>query len=160
MICNRPDNGLAAIEHFGEEHVRTGALILYTSQDSVLQIAAHVDACSPDGAVRGVRAARELMSGEHAVGRVIARPFAGARRARSSAPPGRRDFALRRPGRSYLEELERRRRARSTGSARSRELFAGRGVERDASGRDQRAGARRASTRCSSELPAGSCSRT
>ena len=46
LICNRPDNGIAAIEDFGAEHLRTGALILYTSQDSVLQLAAHVERVS------------------------------------------------------------------------------------------------------------------
>jgi phosphopentomutase len=105
MICNRPDNGLAAIEQFGAEHLRTGALILYTSQDSVLQLAAHVERVPVQELYCACEAAREAMSGEHAVGRVIARPFAGAEGefARTDA---RRDFALRPPARSYLQELE------------------------------------------------------
>jgi phosphopentomutase len=104
VVCNSPYNGIAAIEDFGAEHVRTGALILYTSQDSVLQLAAHVDRVPPQELYRACAAAREQMRGEHAVGRVIARPFAGAAGAFARAE-GRRDFALRPPGRSYLEAL-------------------------------------------------------
>ncbi len=105
MICNRPDNGLAAIDDFGSEHLRTGALILYTSQDSVLQLAAHAEKVTPQELYRACAAARAAMSGEHAVGRVIARPFTGAPGA-FQRTEGRRDFALSPPGRSYLQELE------------------------------------------------------
>jgi phosphopentomutase len=105
LICNRPDNGLAAIEEFGAEHVRTGALILYTSQDSVLQLAAHVDRVPAEELYRSCAAARAAMSGEHAVGRVIARPFTGAPGA-FVRTEGRRDFALEPPARSYLQELQ------------------------------------------------------
>jgi phosphopentomutase len=104
VICNKPYNGIAAIEDFGAEHVRTGALILYTSQDSVLQLAAHVDRVPPAELYAACAAARAEMHGEHAVGRVIARPFAGAEGA-FERTEGRRDFALAPPGRSYLEEL-------------------------------------------------------
>jgi phosphopentomutase len=104
VICNRPYNGLAAIDDFGAEHMRTGALILYTSQDSVLQLAAHVERVPPQELYGACLAARETMSGEHAVGRVIARPFAGPEGA-FERTEGRRDFALRPPGRTYLQEL-------------------------------------------------------
>jgi phosphopentomutase len=104
VICNRPYNGIAAIADFGAEHMRTGALILYTSQDSVLQLAAHVDRVPPQELYRACAAAREQMTGEHAVGRVIARPFNGAEGA-FERTEGRRDFALPPPGRSYLREL-------------------------------------------------------
>jgi phosphopentomutase len=104
LICNRPYNGIAAIEDFGAEHLRTGALILYTSQDSVLQLAAHVDRVPPGELYAACAAARAEMQGEHGVGRVIARPFAGAEGA-FERTEGRRDFALAPPGRSYLEEL-------------------------------------------------------
>lgn len=104
-ICNRPDNGLAAIEEFGSEHLRTGALILYTSQDSVLQLAAHNERLSPAELYRACEAARKTMVGEHGVGRVIARPFTGAEGA-FERTSGRRDFALEPPGRSYLQELQ------------------------------------------------------
>jgi phosphopentomutase len=105
LICNRPDNGLAAIEQFGAEQLRTGALILYTSQDSVLQLAAHVERVPVAELYRACAAARAVMSGEHAVGRVIARPFAGEPGA-FVRTQGRRDFALEPPARSYLQELE------------------------------------------------------
>jgi phosphopentomutase len=105
LICNRPYNGLAAIEQFGPEHLRTGALILYTSQDSVLQLAAHVERVPVQELYRVCEAARGAMCGEHAVGRVIARPFDGVEGA-FARTGGRRDFALRPPARSYLQELE------------------------------------------------------
>jgi phosphopentomutase len=104
VIGNGPYNGIAAIESFGAEHLRSGDLILYTSQDSVLQLAAHVDRVSPQELYRACAAARAAMVGEFAVGRVIARPFAGIEGA-FQRTDGRRDFALRPPGRSYLEEL-------------------------------------------------------
>jgi len=105
LICNRADNGLAAIEEFGVEHLRSGALILYTSQDSVLQLAAHVDRVPVQELYRACVAARTAMTGEHAVGRVIARPFTGAAGA-FARTDGRRDFALTPPARSYLQELQ------------------------------------------------------
>jgi phosphopentomutase len=105
MICNRPDNGLAAIDEFAAEHLRTGALILYTSQDSVLQLAAHVERVPPQELYRACAVVRAQMSGEHAVGRVIARPFAGVEGAYERTD-GRRDFALGPPTRSYLQELQ------------------------------------------------------
>jgi phosphopentomutase len=104
VICNQPNNGIAAIEDFGAEHLRTGALILYTSQDSVLQLAAHVERVDPQELYRACAAARQRMVGEHAVGRVIARPFTGVEGA-FRRTQGRRDFAVRPPGRSYLQEL-------------------------------------------------------
>jgi phosphopentomutase len=104
VICNLPYNGIAAIEAFGAEHLRSGALILYTSKDSVLQLAAHVDRLPPQELYRACAAAREAMSGEDAVGRIIARPFTGVEGS-FERTEGRRDFALEPPGRSYLEEL-------------------------------------------------------
>jgi phosphopentomutase len=105
VIGNRAYNGLAAIEELGAEHLRSGALILYTSQDSVLQLAAHGERLAPAELYRACQAAREAMSGEHAVGRVIARPFIGEPGA-FRRTDGRRDFALAPPGRSYLQELQ------------------------------------------------------
>lgn len=104
VICNRPDNGLTAIADFGEEHLRTGALILYTSQDSVLQLAAHVSRVSEAELYRACEQARVVMSGADAVGRVIARPFDGQPGA-FRRTPGRRDLALRPPSRSYLQAI-------------------------------------------------------
>lgn len=105
IICNLPYNGIEAIEHFGSEHVASGALIVYTSQDSVLQIAAHVDVMAPEELYRVCAQVREEMSGEHAVGRVIARPFAGVSGAYVRTT-GRRDFSLAPPSRSYLAETQ------------------------------------------------------
>ena len=104
VICNRPYNGIGAIEDFGEDHVRTGALIVYTSQDSVLQIAAHDDVVPPQELYEACARVRAEMSGEHAVGRVIARPFTGPPGA-FTRTEGRRDFGLPPPSPSYLEEL-------------------------------------------------------
>jgi phosphopentomutase len=104
VICNRPWNGIEAIEQCGPEHVQGGALIVYTSQDSVLQIAAHVDVLAPEELYAVCAAVRSELPAEHAVGRVIARPFSGSagdwRRTE-----GRRDFSIPPPGRSYLDEL-------------------------------------------------------
>ncbi len=105
VICNRPDNGLKAIEDFGAEHVATGDLIVYTSQDSVLQIAAHVDVVAPQELYGICLRIRGEMTGEHAVGRVIARPFSGLEGAYERTD-GRRDYSLAPPARSYLEELQ------------------------------------------------------
>jgi phosphopentomutase len=104
VICNRPYNGIAAIEDFGAEHLHTGALILYTSQDSVLQLAAHDERVPAAELYAACAAARASMTGEHAVGRVIARPFTGEPGS-FQRKEGRRDFALPPPGRSYLQEL-------------------------------------------------------
>ena len=104
VLCNRPSNGIEAIEQFGEEHLETGGLIVYTSQDSVLQIAAHVERMAPEELYEVCRQVRERLPAEHAVGRVIARPFEG-RAGAFRRTDGRRDFSVAPPGRSYLEEL-------------------------------------------------------
>src|SRR4051794_6302663 len=105
VLCNKPYSGTAVIDDFGEQHLETGDLIVYTSADSVLQIAAHVDEVPPAELYAACAAAREIMSGEHAVGRVIARPFRGAPGA-FERTEGRKDLALTPPGRSYLQELQ------------------------------------------------------
>jgi phosphopentomutase len=105
FCVNAPYSGTAVLEDYGEHHLRTGELILYTSADSVLQLAAHVDVLTEDRLSAVCRQARAVMHGQHAVGRVIARPFdgsAGAWRRRS----GRRDFAVTPPGRSYLQAVQ------------------------------------------------------
>jgi phosphopentomutase len=105
VLCNAPSDGIGAIEDHGERALVEGALIVYTSQDSVLQIAAH-EAAVPVGELYEVCArVRELMRGEHAVGRVIARPFAGAAGA-FERTPRRRDFALAPPAPSHLDALQ------------------------------------------------------
>jgi phosphopentomutase len=127
VICNRPYNGIAAIEDYGAEHLRTGALIAYTSQDSVLQLAAHIERVAPADLYRACAAARAALSGTDAVGRVIARPFTGGPGA-FQRTDGRRDFALAPPGRSYLRELTDAGVA-VHGVGKISDLFAGVGVE-------------------------------
>jgi len=105
ILCNRPYSGTAVIDDFGRKHLETGDLIVYTSADSVLQIAAHVDEVPPAELYSACAAAREIMQGEHAVGRVIARPFKGKPGA-FVRTEGRKDLALPPPGRSYMEQLQ------------------------------------------------------
>src|SRR5436305_475554 len=126
VLCNEASEGLRAIERYGARHLETGDLIVYTSQDSVFQVAAHVDVVPTDELYRACGAARSILMGEHAVGRVIARPFTGEPRAfRRTA--GRRDFALPPPHRTYLDLLaEAGVRVCSVGKV--SQVFAGRGV--------------------------------
>jgi phosphopentomutase len=105
FCCNAPASGTEVIEQWGPHHLQTGEVILYTSADSVLQLAAHHDVLSEEDLISACAAAREAMTGEHAVGRVIARPFVGEPGA-FQRTEGRRDFSVRPPGRSYLEELQ------------------------------------------------------
>ncbi len=128
IICNRPYNGIAAIDDFGAEHLRSGALILYTSQDSVLQLAAHLERVPTEELYRACAAARAVMTGEHAVGRVIARPFTGVSSA-FERTDGRRDFALAPPSRSYLQELSDAG-VPTHGVGKISDLFAGVGIDR------------------------------
>jgi phosphopentomutase len=105
FCCNRPYSGTEVIEDFGPHHLETGEVILYTSADSVLQLAAHTDVLPEPELYAACEAAREVMTGEHGVGRVIARPFEGEPGS-FHRREGRRDFALPPPGRSYLDELQ------------------------------------------------------
>ena len=105
VICNRPYNGIGAIEDFGEQHVETGALIVYTSQDSVLQIAAHDRVVPAADLYEICQRVRAELPPEHAVGRVIARPFTGGPEG-FRRTDGRRDYSLPPPARSYMEELQ------------------------------------------------------
>ncbi len=105
FCANRPASGTQVIEDWGEHHLRTGEVILYTSADSVLQLAAHHDVLSEADLVAACAAAREVMTGGHAVGRVIARPFEGTPGS-FRRTEGRKDFAVPPPGRSYLQELQ------------------------------------------------------
>ncbi|MCD6727656.1 MAG: phosphopentomutase [Solirubrobacteraceae bacterium] len=97
-------DGLAAIAQLGERHLRTGELIAYTSVDSVVQLAAHEDVVSRAELEDACAAARGALTGDEAVGRVIARPFRGTPGA-FERTAGRRDFALAPPERSHLDAL-------------------------------------------------------
>jgi phosphopentomutase len=127
FCANHPASGTEVIEQWGEHHLSTGEVILYTSADSVLQLAAHHDVLSEPDLLVACAAARAAMTGEHAVGRVIARPFEGSPGA-FRRTEGRKDFAVAPPGHSYLEELQ------SAGVpvhavGKVRDLFAGVGVD-------------------------------
>jgi phosphopentomutase len=127
FCCNRPYSGTVVLDDFGQHHLDTGEVILYTSADSVLQLAAHVDVLSEPELYAACEAARAVMQGEHAVGRVIARPFDGADGAWRRRP-GRHDYALPPPTRSYLQEIQ----AEGLpvhGVGKIRDLFAGVGVD-------------------------------
>jgi phosphopentomutase len=150
--CNRPYSGTEVIEDFGPRHLETGELILYTSADSVLQIAAHVDVLDEPGLYEACERARDVMAGDHRVGRVIARPFEGEPGA-FHRREGRRDYAAEPPGRSYLEELQ------ATGVpvhgvGKIRDLFAGVGVDEKHDGGTNAKGIA-ATTRLLAELDAG-----
>ena len=103
-LLNRPYNGVQAIEEYGDEHLDTGKLILYTSADPVLQIAAHHDVLSEDELHDLCARIRRRLEPPHEVGRVIARPFTGPHGA-FERTTGRHDYSLAPPSRSYLEEV-------------------------------------------------------
>ena len=91
-LCNKPYSGTEVIKDYGEEHLRTGKLIIYTSADSVFQIAAHEDLVPVEELYRYCKIARELLQGKHGVGRIIARPFNGEYPFKRT--PRRHDYSL------------------------------------------------------------------
>ncbi len=103
-ICNLPYSGTDVIRDYGEEHCKTGALIVYTSADSVFQIAAHEDVVPVPELYRYCEIARELLVGEHAVGRVIARPFTGEHP--YARTPRRHDYSLIPPANTIADVLQ------------------------------------------------------
>ena len=103
-LCNMPYSGTEVIKDFGEEHLRTGKLIVYTSADSVFQIAAHEDLVPIQTLYRYCEIARELLCGEHAIGRVIARPFNGEYP--FARTPRRHDYALPPPKTTMVDILQ------------------------------------------------------
>ncbi len=105
VLCNKPYSGTAVINDYGEEHLRTGALIVYTSADSVFQIAAHESIVPPEKLYEYCRIAREILVGDHAVGRVIARPFEGGAGA-FKRTVRRHDFSLEPTERTLLDAIK------------------------------------------------------
>src|SRR5262249_50037222 len=93
VLGNKAASGTEIIQELGEEHQRTGKWIVYTSADSVFQIAAHEDTIPLEELYDACRAAREILTGKHAVGRVIARPLTGEP-GNYGRPPTRHDFSL------------------------------------------------------------------
>ena len=125
VLCNRPYSGTKVIADYGKEHLQTGDLIVYTSADSVFQIAAHESLVPPEQLYEYCRIARRILTGKHGVGRVIARPFAGeypfVRTER------RHDFALVPPEKTLLDAVS------ENGSdviaiGKIHDIFAGRGM--------------------------------
>ena len=104
VLCNKPASGTEVILEYGEQHEKTGKWIVYTSADSVFQIAAHEESIPLEELYDACRAAREILTGKHAVGRVIARPFTGAP-GKYERTTNRHDFSLepRRP--NYLSAI-------------------------------------------------------
>ena len=105
VICNKPYSGTEVIKDYGREHVETGALIVYTSADSVFQIAAHEDIVPVEELYKYCEIAREMLVGKHGVGRVIARPFEGEYPYARTA--NRHDFSLLPPADTMLNLLQR-----------------------------------------------------
>jgi phosphopentomutase len=123
VIGNKPASGTEIIEELGEEHQRTGKWIVYTSADSVFQIAAHLDTIPLDELYRASEIAREILTGNHAVGRVIARPFTGEP-GNYVRTPDRHDWSLKPKQPNYLTHV------RDTGKpvhgvGKIRDIFAG-----------------------------------
>ena len=106
VIVNRPYTGTQVIKDYGEEHLKTGALIVYTSADSVFQIAANEAIVSDDELYRYCKIARKILTGKYGVGRVIARPFEGKTAADFVRTPRRHDFSLEPPRDTMLDVLQ------------------------------------------------------
>ncbi len=104
VICNKPYSGTDVIRDYGDEHVATGKLIVYTSADSVFQIAAHEELVPIEQLYEYCRIAREMLAGEHGVGRVIARPFVGTS-GNYTRTSNRHDYSLLPPGKTMLDYL-------------------------------------------------------
>ncbi|MBR4287954.1 MAG: phosphopentomutase [Clostridia bacterium] len=102
ILCNKPFSGTKVIECYGKEHLETGALIVYTSADSVFQIAAHEEKIPVEELYRICEAARGILQGKHGVGRVIARPFVGEPGS-FTRTANRHDFSLEPPEKTLLD---------------------------------------------------------
>ncbi len=126
VLANAPWSGTAVIEEYGAEHMKTGDLIVYTSADSVFQIAAHEDIVPPEQLYEYCRIARKLLKGKHGVGRVIARPFVG-QPGSFKRTSNRHDFSLEPPKETLLDALKKAGLA-SIGVGKIHDIFAGQGV--------------------------------
>lgn len=125
VLCNKPYSGTDVIRDYGEEHLKTGKLIVYTSADSVFQIAAHEGLVPLEELYEYCTMAREILQGEHAVGRVIARPFEGE--APFARTANRRDFSLI-PPQSTLLDLMMEKGLATIGVGKISDIFAAKGV--------------------------------
>ena len=104
VLCNKPYSGTEVLKDFGDEHIKSGDLIVYTSADSVFQIAAHEDVVPLEKLYEYCRIARRILVGEHGVGRVIARPFKGEN-GNFTRTVNRHDFSISPPENSVLDYI-------------------------------------------------------
>ena len=126
VLANAPWSGTAVIDAYGKQHMETGDLIVYTSADSVFQIAAHEDIVPPEQLYDYCRIARKLLHGKHGVGRVIARPFIG-QPGSFTRTANRHDFSLEPPADTLLDLL-RAKNLDTIGVGKINDIFAGQGV--------------------------------
>lgn len=129
VLCNRPYSGTRVLDDYGEEHLATGKLIVYTSADSVFQVAAHEDVVPVEELYRICQTARDLLTGELAVGRVIARPFVGDKKGAFTRTPRRHDFSLTPPAPTMLDYLSAAG-LQTIGVGKIYDIFAGKGITR------------------------------
>jgi len=141
VIGNRPASGTAIIQELGSEHLRTGRPILYTSQDSVWQLAAHADVMGLDELYRICETARSILTPPHGVARVIARPFTGAAGG-FYRTPDRRDFSLPPPRPTLLDMLTDAGKTVVT-IGKISDLFCGRGIAQSIATKNNREGMKR-----------------
>ena len=128
ILCNLPYSGTEVIKKYGDEHVKTGDLIVYTSADSVFQIAAHEDIVPVETLYEYCRIARKILAGKHGVGRVIARPFVGSD-GEYTRTTRRHDFSLEPPGITMLDQIvEQGMEVLAVGKI--KDIFAGKGISR------------------------------
>ena len=126
VICNKPYSGTQVINDYGDEHVKTGDLIVYTSADSVFQIAAHEDVVPLDTLYEYCHIAREMLTGDLGVGRVIARPFIGTS-GNYTRTPHRHDYSLVPPKTTMLDQLKAEGKE-VLGVGKIRDIFEGKGL--------------------------------
>ena len=126
VLCNRPYSGTEVIRDYGREHLKTGKLIVYTSADSVFQIAAHEEKVPLEELYADCRIARKIMTGEHGVGRVIARPFVGEY-PDFTRTVNRHDFSVEPPKETLLDALKKAGKS-VIGVGKIHDIFAGRGI--------------------------------
>ena len=129
ILCNLPYSGTQVIRDYGEEHLRTGDLIVYTSADSVLQIAAHEEKIPLEELYHICETARKIMQGEHGVGRIIARPFIGSSPDTFTRTANRRDFSLVPPQDTLLDYLMKAN-LETIGVGKISDIFAGKGISK------------------------------
>lgn len=129
VLCNLPYSGTKVLEDYGDQHMATGDLIVYTSADSVFQIAAHEEIVPLEELYNYCKIARELLVGEHALGRVIARPFVGDSAQGFTRTANRKDFSLEPQGKTICDIILENN-IPTVGVGKIYDIFAGKGIEK------------------------------